>query len=221
MQREVILTADGSATIAIPEINATYHSKHGAIRESMHVFIETGLRHLPQQPAGNTIHLFEMGFGTGLNALLTLQEAMAAGQNIHYHAIELFPLPEEKIAALNYGEQLNMPSLFHQLHQCPWEEDVPINEHFTLYKTNQPLEQFTTTQLYDLVYYDAFAPGHQPELWTKEIFRSLYNQLQPNGILVTYCSKGEVRRAMQAAGLSVAKLPGPPGKREIVRATRP
>lgn len=204
MKRELQLTADGSHTIAIPDMNVTYHSTHGAIRESMHVFIQAGLQAL-QLPA---VRIFEMGFGTGLNALLTMQHADIP---VYYYAVEQYPLTAEEVEGLSYGNEL---------HAYPWDEDVEINERFTLHKAHVSLLSVQPEQEFDLIYYDAFAPGAQPELWTREVFEKLYGMLAAGGILVTYCSKGDVRRAMLAAGFKVEKLAGPPGKREMLRAKK-
>lgn len=223
MERTIITTRDGSHTIAIPEMNVTYHSHHGAIQESLHVFIHAGLHavidhHLP------VIHILEMGFGTGLNALLTLIEAERLGQNVHYSAIEQFPLPVSQAAGLNYCKQLNRQDLqpaFERLHQCEWEKDIPVTDHFTLKKSETNLIGLSIHQPVHVVYFDAFAPNAQPELWTKEVFENIITLMESGGLLVTYCSKGDVRRAMQGAGFKVEKLPGPPGKREMVRAVKP
>lgn len=212
-------TADGSVTIAIPELQVTYHSKHGAIQESMHVFIEAGLKPMLHQQ--HTLRIFEMGFGTGLNALLTMIEANRHQQKILYEAVEAYPLESELITKLNYCEQTpEWQPYFEQLHTAPWGQPVAITEHFTIQKHNIPLINYSTNQPFHLIYYDAFAPGAQPELWTVEMFSHLFNLLDDGGILVTYCSKGDVRRAMKAAGFTVEKIPGPPGKREMVRAKK-
>lgn len=221
-EREIIITADGSVTIAIPQLHVTYHSKHGAIQESMHVFIEAGLKPLLHQQ--ETINLFEMGFGTGLNALLSLIEAEKHQQKINYQAVEAFPLEKEIVGGLNYCEQLHQPQLkplFEQLHASPWNQSINLTPWFTLQKDHTTLFNLSTAQLFNLIYYDAFAPNAQPELWTVDAFTQLFNMLTAGGILVTYCSKGDVRRAMQAAGFSIEKIPGPPGKREMVRARKP
>lgn len=222
MEREIMITADGSVTIAIPELNVTYHSKHGALQESMHVFIEAGLKPLLHRQ--ETICIFEMGFGTGLNALLTLMEAEKHQQKIYYQSVEAFPLEKEMVARLNYCEQLQRPELkplFEQLHASPWNQPITLTPWFALQKNNTTLFNLSTNQLFNLIYYDAFAPNAQPELWTVDAFTHLFSMLMEGGILVTYCSKGNVRRAMQAAGFTVAKIPGPPGKREMVRAGKP
>lgn len=203
-------------------MNVTYHSQHGAIQESMHVFIHAGLEPIVnlQLPI---IKILEMGFGTGLNALLTLIEAEKLHQKIEYTTLELYPIEEEKVMSLNYCKQLNrqdLQTVFSQLHQCEWEKDVAITPFFTLKKNRTNLINLSTYQLFNLVYFDAFAPNAQPELWTQQVFEKIITMMEPGGMLVTYCSKGEVRRAMQAAGFIVEKIPGPPGKREMVRALR-
>lgn len=221
MERYIQLTADGSHTVLVPALNVTYHSTHGALQESRHVFTGAGL--LPLSGQHQHLHIFEMGFGTGLNALLTLQEAIGREQAVTYHAIELYPLPAAELQALNYMELLP-GSPFQALHEAPWEQDVSLHPLFTLRKMQTSLEQYLgrpAHPFFHLVYFHAFAPEIQPELWTAGVFAQLYARLHPGGRLVTYCSKGVVRRAMRSAGFRVEKLPGPPGKREILRATRP
>lgn len=221
MQRNLIITGDGSHSVEVPYMNVTYHSTHGAIRESLHVFIEAGLKPLLHRQ--ETIHIFEMGFGTGLNALLTLIEATRHQQKINYQAVEAFPLEKEIALQLNYCGQLQQPEwepLFEQLHTSPWDQPITLNPWFTVQKHYTTLFNISVNQPANLIYYDAFAPNAQPELWTVEIFTKLYGILAGGGILVTYCSKGDVRRAMQAAGFTVEKIPGPPGKREMVRAVK-
>jgi tRNA U34 5-methylaminomethyl-2-thiouridine-forming methyltransferase MnmC len=220
MERKIILTKDGSHSISVPELNVTYHSIHGAIQESLYVFIEAGLKYFSPTLR---IKIFEMGFGTGLNALLTLMQAEQSVQPVHYTAVELFPLNNEEVNSLNYCSILNQPSyqpLFEKIHQSEWEKDIAITSHFTLHKSNTSLVNFSTHQPFNLLYYDAFAPAAQPELWTREIFEKLYTMMSPPGILVTYCSKGDVRRAMQSAGFVIEKIPGPQGKREMIRARK-
>ena len=223
MQRKLILTSDGSHTILLPELNVTYHSIHGALQESKHVFIEAGLKSL--NPARKTIvNIFEMGFGTGLNTLLTMIEAENLTRAIHYEAIEQFPLGNTEIGSLNYCKQLDREDLqpaFEQLHHCECEKQIELTSRFTFKKIQANLLNFGTPETFELIYFDAFAPNVQPELWTKEIFDKMFEMLEPGGILVTYCSKSDVRRAMQAAGFTVEKLPGPKGKREIIRGAHP
>lgn len=186
----------------------------------MHVYIESGLKYLLSKGSFEQLHLLEMGFGTGLNVFLTAIETESSKQKIHYTTVEQFPLDRETLSCLNYTEYLGHERLFHQLHESNWMEDIIISDYFKLRKENVSLLDYSTSQQFNLIYYDAFAPAAQPELWTKEIFEQLFHLLQHNGILVTYCSKGDVRRAMQAAGFTVTKLPGPPGKREILRAMK-
>lgn len=224
MNREIIITADGSQSIRVPGLNVTYHSIHGAIQESLHVFIEAGFYGSGRLQRPEPYRVFEVGFGTGLNALLTLIEAEKAGVKVYYETIELFPLNEQEISSLNYYQILNRPDLqtvFEKMHKCEWEKEVAITNFFTLTKKkNEPLNH-STLQPFNLIYFDAFAPNAQPELWTQEVFDKMYSLLEPGGILVTYCSKGDVRRAMIAAGFQVEKLQGPPHKREMIRATLP
>jgi tRNA U34 5-methylaminomethyl-2-thiouridine-forming methyltransferase MnmC len=187
----------------------------------MHVFINAGLQPLLNRK--EAIHVFEMGFGTGLNALLTLQQALKNRQKILYTCIELYPLEAGMHAQLNYPEHLQDASLqayFDKMHGCNWEENISIHPLFAFQKSNISLIDFSSNQPFDLVYFDAFDPAVQPELWTEKIFKQLLYMLSPGGILVTYSSKGTVRRAMMAAGFAVEKLKGPTGKREIVRAIK-
>lgn len=224
MQRKLIVTGDGSHSVQVPEWKVSYHSIHGAIRESLHVFIEAGLQYwFHQHPEATTCTIFEMGFGTGLNALLTLQEAQQQGRKIVYESAEAYPLETVLIDALNYCDALQRSDLketFQVMHSCPWNLSVPVTADFILKKVHTGLQSYSTDQRVNLIYYDAFAPNAQPELWTTAIFQQLIKMLLPGGILVTYCSKGAVRRAMQAAGFTVEILAGPPGKREMLRATR-
>lgn len=221
MKKEIIITADGSNTVAIPEMNVTYHSHHGAIQESVHVFIEAGLRYISGRlERRDTLRIFEMGFGTGLNAFLTAIEVKKTKTNIHYTAVETAPLSLQEAGKLNYTQVLSYEELFQQLHQCNWNAEVQLSDCFSITKLHTDLAAFQSFHLYHLIFYDAFAPSAQPELWTQEVFEKLFAMLEPNGVLVTYCSKSDVRRAMQAAGFMVEKLPGPKGKREMVRATQ-
>lgn len=215
--RERMATRDGSHTIIIPEKRVAYHSVHGALQESQHVFIETGWRLVSNRLQASTIAVFEMGFGTGLNAFLTAIEAAANRRATAYTAIELSPLSWEEAGLLNYTDILGHTGLFRQLHKCAWKEEVRINDFFTLQKVQADLLLYSSSRRFDLIYYDAFAPSAQPELWTKEVFEKLFVMLNENGVLVTYCAKGNVRRAMIAAGFAVERLPGPPGKRQMLQ----
>jgi tRNA U34 5-methylaminomethyl-2-thiouridine-forming methyltransferase MnmC len=222
MKRELIQTKDGSPTISVEGTRFSYHSHHGAITESKHIFINAGLRQLPKTET--PIAIFEMGFGTGLNALLTFDTAAGIHHAIYYSAIELFPLEKEIWEQLSYPSLLHKPALepvLSLMHSCSWGTDHRISDSFILHKQQQDLLQYQPNRKFNLIYFDAFAPEGQPELWTAEIFKKMYDMLEPGGLLLTYSSKGTVRRAMQTAGFTVEKIPGPPGKREITRATRP
>lgn len=223
MEKKIIITGDGSHSIAVPELNSTYHSIHGAIQESRHVFIEAGLKYLLNQAPEKQLSILEVGFGTGLNALLTSIEVEQSGIDIYYVALEPLPITTKEASLLNYCDQLSRKELqedFVSMHEYEWDKNIALTENMLMHKSGSHLQNFQHTTKFDLIYYDAFAPSAQPELWTTEIFQKLFDMLKPNGILVTYCSKGYVRRAMIAAGFTVKKLPGPPGKREISRATK-
>lgn len=215
MKRTVQITADGSATMYSPLYDATYHSKHGAVQESMHVFIKHGLEYMVQQKADTSIAVFEMGFGTGLNALLTANYAIANNVVIDYETLELHPLIAEELEGVNYEDKYGV---LKSMHQAAWGMTEHLHDIFSLTKQEQSLLAYEPSRLFDVIYYDAFAPSAQPELWTVDIFKKLYAMLNEGGILVTYCSKSDVRRAMLAAGFNVEKLQGPPGKREMLRA---
>lgn len=220
MKRELYLTADGSHTIVLPDMQVTYHSTYGALQESNHIYIQAGLKQaLLNYREG--LNVFEMGFGTGLNALLSVQAAINNKRPIHYQAVELHPISPDEAAKLNYTAQLSDSGpTFSLLHSSAWEEDIVINPLFTLHKSHDSITSLQVDKHFHVIYYDAFAPDVQPELWGPAIFEKLYNWLYPEGILVTYCSKGSVRRTMQSAGFRVEKLAGPPGKREILRAIK-
>lgn len=219
-KREIITSGDGSHTVRIPELNISYHSRHGAILESMHIFIRAGLHHLVEKGWEGTVRIFEMGLGTGLNAFLTLLEAERLNLKIHYTAVEPFPLSHEEAGILNYPDTLGHRDLFLRLHHCPWEKEEKITDLFTLVKHPIALAGFESAQPVHLIYFDAFDPLSQPEVWTVEVFRQMYSLLLPGGFLLTYCSKGDVRRAMKSAGFHIKKIPGPWGKRDMVRAGR-
>jgi tRNA U34 5-methylaminomethyl-2-thiouridine-forming methyltransferase MnmC len=222
MHRVLQLTSDGSHTIAIPEQNITYHSHHGAIQESMHVFIQAGLAPLWQSlPAHTVIRVLEIGFGTGLNALLTLREAALRQHKVQYTTLEKYPLTQTEVLQLNHGALLDMQDHFLRLHSADWEEEITITPFFSLQKIQCTLPAPITAGPVHCILFDAFAPDIQPELWSQSFFEQLFRLLLPGGSLVTYSSKGSIRRALAAAGFTVEKLPGPYGKREMVRAHRP
>lgn len=215
-----LLTKDGSSTLYSTRFDEHYHSLHGAIQESEHVFIQMGLRPLLLEK--EHLSILEIGLGTGLNALLTLLRAPE--QHIYYNGIEAYPLEKEAIAQLNYDQQLSgiaIHKLLEKIHSCPWNMDVEIHPAFTLHKSKVQLEDFQSKRKFDLIYFDAFAPNTQPELWTTDIFSKIFTYSEPGAIFVTYSSKGAVRRALISAGFEVEKIPGPPGKREMLRAKRP
>jgi tRNA U34 5-methylaminomethyl-2-thiouridine-forming methyltransferase MnmC len=222
MERHILVTGDGSHTIGVTGTNVTYHSTHGAIQESTHIYINAGLRPLLQQHS--PLYIFEMGFGTGLNALLTLQGVIAQQQPVYYETIELYPLPAAETQALNYNNLLKTAAGYglEALHSAAWEEVVPVHPQFSLLKKQQSLSAYlnTPSRLFHLVYFDAFAPDVQPELWNATIFEQLAAHMYSGGVLVTYCSKSAVRKDLEAVGFTVEKLTGPPGKREIIRATK-
>jgi len=218
LKREIKLTKDGSHTLFIPELNEHYHSTHGAIQEAIHVYIEAGLRFSDNDP----IQILEIGFGTGLNAYLSLVEAEKAHRQVLYHTLERFPVEEEQVKILNYPEQIDydQKDLFYKIHQAEWEKLCRITDYFSIKKLEGDLRNFNFNEKYDLIYFDAFAPDIQPELWELDIFKKLYHCTNDDAIVVTYCSKGIVKRALRAAGFQVKRLPGPPGKHHILRATK-
>lgn len=224
MNRELLMTEDGSFTISIPEMQLTYHSTRGAIQESEHVFIKTGLKFFIEKNKNKkTIDIFEMGFGTGLNALLTFMESEKSQLKINYTTIDSFPLELSIISSLNYHTELwevGLLVFFDRIHNAEWNTEITVAPGFDLYKQTSDLKNFSTERSFDLIYFDAFDPKTQPELWTKEIFDKMFSMLREGGVLVTYSSKSEVRKAMKSAGFEVQKLAGPPGKREIVRAEK-
>ncbi|GAA4344723.1 tRNA (5-methylaminomethyl-2-thiouridine)(34)-methyltransferase MnmD [Flaviaesturariibacter amylovorans] len=220
MDRRIIATKDGSHTLELPGSSTTYHSRHGAMEESRHVFVHTGLGFAAARFQQTPLRIFEMGFGTGLNALLTAIEAERRKLPVRYTTIEAHPVPAGLATQLNFGEAAGAPELFAALHGTHWGGDVALSPFFTIRKEQAVLEEFRSTQRFHVIYYDAFAPSAQPELWTTERFRQLHDLLLPGGVLTTYCSKSVVRKAMEDAGLLVTKPPGPWGKREMVRAER-
>lgn len=222
MERIIEETADGGKTLYVPSLDEHYHSVKGVFAEAMHIFISTGLRH----SAVSSPSVLEVGFGTGLNAFLTMQEAEQTERDITYTALELYPLEWSLIEQLDYtrGSSPEMTALYRTMHSAPWGQPSSITPHFSLLKKQCDLTipaQWLEPGRYDVIYFDAFAPEKQPEMWTPQVFASMYDALADGGILVTYCAKGVVRRTMQAAGFTVERLPGPPGgKREILRATK-
>lgn len=219
MKREIIITSDGSSTIHLPEWDEQYHSKHGAIQEAKHVFIKSGLSLF----SNKNISILEIGFGTGLNSFITFLEAPKFNLDINYVGVEAYPVATEEIEKLNYVSELNannFENTFRQMHQLQWEFKNEITTNFTLTKRKQFFNEIIDDQVFNLIYFDAFGARVQPELWTEDIFKIMYKALKNGGVLVTYSAKGSVRRAMQQVGFTVERLSGPPGKREMLRATK-
>lgn len=219
MKREIITTEDGSVTIFLPEMQETYHSKFGAIQEANHVFIKNGL-HLTQ---GEPIAILEIGFGTGLNAFITFLESVKNNQKINYVGVEAYPIEPEHSSLLNYAGQLGANEyldVFNLMHNAPWETEVVLSENFTFTKRRQFFEDIEDEDTYNLIYFDAFGYPSQPHLWSEAIFKKMYTALKKPGILVTYACRSVIKNNMKAAGFITAKLPGPPGKRETLRATK-
>ena len=212
-----LITRDGSSTLYAPKFQQHYHSIHGALQESLHVFVEAGLRSIPEELT--SLYVLEMGLGTGLNALLT--HKYAGNRIISYVGIEAYPITKTQWQQLNYPEFVSSPSEINALHEAPWGQWVSIFPQFRLYKHLGLLEDYQTTERFHLVYFDAFAPDAQPELWTAEIMAKIYHHCLPGAVFVTYSAKGSVRRALQSVGFQVEKIPGPPGKREMLRGTKP
>jgi len=217
MSNKLVITNDGSHSIFNPEVNETYHSKHGAIVEAEYVFIKNGL--LAENK--KQFSILEVGFGTGLNALLTAQKAQQKKIAINYHGIELYPVPKESYIQLNFTELIGEEkSKLLNLHECNWEEEHVINKFFKLTKNEIALENYTSKTKFDIIYFDAFSPEKQAELWTAEVFQNMYDLLKEDGFLVTYCAKGVVKRTMKAVGFEIVVLDGPPGKRQMTRANK-
>jgi len=218
----LIKTGDGSNSLLNSELDETYHSRHGAIQESLHVFIKHGLQFWLQKNQAKEIAILEVGFGTGLNALLTLQESIKNGSKIHYTTLEAFPVSMELIDQLNYAQQLDFDSahpFFQSIHHCEWNAFVAINDNFILNKCKGKIQEINLSDAtYDIVYFDAFAPAKQPEMWELPMLEKAVRSLKPNGIFVTYCAQGQLKRNLKTLGMRVESLPGPPGKREMVRA---
>ena len=225
MKRKIITTSDGSKTIQIEDWNEQYHSIHGAINEANHVFIKHGLLFYCSQiidDQSTRINILEIGFGTGLNAFLSLIESEKQKWPINYVGVEAYPVASHEIDQLNYVELISEShrSLFNKMHETSWEESHQIFNSFRLEKQQKFFKDITDENRYDIVYFDAFGARVQPELWTEDIFKLMYQALKPKGVLVTYAAKGSVRRAMHAVGFEVERLPGPPGKREMLRARK-
>ena len=219
MKREIIITDDGSTTIRIPDWDENYHSTHGAIQEAKHVFIKNGLNLFQKQ---DSISILEIGFGTGLNAFITFLETLTKDK-VNYVGIEAYPISEEEIAQMNYVTELQATqyqAVFDKMHSCDWESQQNITDNFILTKRKQFFQDIDDKEQYDLIYFDAFGFPLQPELWSEAIFKKMYDALLPKGTLVTYACRSSIKNAMLSVGFSIEKLPGAPGKREMLRATK-
>ena len=219
MKREIIITDDGSTTIRIPDWDENYHSTHGAIQEAKHVFIKNGLDIFKNQ---DSISILEIGFGTGLNAFITFLETVNK-EKVNYVGVEAYPISREEIAQMNYVTELQATQyqvVFDKMHACDWESHQNITENFILTKRKQFFQDIEDKEQYDLIYFDAFGFPLQPELWSEAIFKKMYEALLPKGTLVTYACRSSIKNAMLSVGFSIEKLPGAPGKREMLRATK-
>ena len=215
MKREIITTLDGSTTIHLPEWNESYHSKHGAIQEAYHVFIKNGLSLFEDK----SVSVLEIGFGTGLNAFITFLEANKNNLFINYTAVEAYPVSIEEALEMNYLKELdsqNFDYIFKKMHSSNWNEKLILNKYFSFMKQKLFFQDINNQNEFDLIYFDAFGYRVQPELWSTAIFQIMYNALKFKGILVTYAARGVVKRSLQEVGFNVKKMPGPPGKREMM-----
>ncbi|MCK5856557.1 MAG: tRNA (5-methylaminomethyl-2-thiouridine)(34)-methyltransferase MnmD [Bacteroidales bacterium] len=220
LARELIITDDGSHSICVPELDESYHSSHGAIQEARHIYIKDALVFSAKH--GSNLNVLEIGFGTGLNTFLSYQYALENGLRIHYHGVEKYPLLESEYSQLNYsGDENSQHELFLKLHQSDWEREEKINDFFTLYKEQKDIRLLQLPDnFYDVVYFDAFGPDVQPDLWSEKVFRKIFHSMKEGAVMTTYSVKGQVRRVMKTVGFSVEKIPGPSGKREITRAVK-
>mgnify|MGYP001174106028 CR=1 FL=1 len=215
---ELIVTGDGSHSLLNPQLNETYHSVHGAVRESRHVFIQEGLAYWTERNAGS-VSILEIGFGTGLNALLALEFSQNTEREIYYHTLEAYPLESTVYSQLNYGEKIMGREWLTRLHEAPWGTRHAMTERFTIKKDKERLQDLEIDAAgYDLVFFDAFAPSRQPEMWELPVLQKVVAGLRPSGVFVTYCARGQVKRDLRGLGLVLETLPGPPGKKEMIRA---
>lgn len=216
MKREIITTLDGSTTIHLPELKESYHSKHGAIQEAYHVFIKNGLSLFSE-----SVSVLEIGFGTGLNAFITYLESQKNNQIVDYVGVEAYPIEFKEAKLMNYVSELNASNeteLFQKMHTSDWEVKQLFSSAFSLTKRKQFFQDINDVAAFDLIYFDAFGYSVQPELWSLEIFKKMFSALKPKGVIVTYACRTSIKNAMKEAGFTVEKLPGAPGKREMLRA---
>ena len=215
---EIRLTADGSKTLYLPHLDETYHSSHGAIQEAVHVFIEHGLTYVSQKTESITV--FEMGFGTGLNALLTALWAQKHQRLIHSIGIEHYPIEEDLWRQMEFVQVESEIALYAKIMSSEWGKFQEINPFFELKKIEQTVHDLDLNEKVDLIYFDAFGPKVQAEMWDLPVLKKMYDMLMPGGIFVTYCAQGQMRRNLKSLGFTLEELPGPPGKREMTRATK-
>lgn len=218
MERKIIVTKDGSVTIHIEDWDESYHSKHGAIQEAYHVFIKNGLDNFKNDLK---VSILEIGFGTGLNAFITFLEAKKRNLDVEYVGVEAYPISQEEVNQLNYVTELQADdflSTFKFIHEADWEKKIEVDSAFKLTKRKQFFQDINDKEKYDLIYFDAFGFRVQPELWDETIFKKMYEALLPNGVLVTYACRSSIKKAMLNVGFQVERLPGAPGKREMLRA---
>lgn len=221
--REIRVTGDGSHTIYVPELNESYHSTHGAVQESLHVFIDAGIRYYLQDNAPGELQIFEVGFGTGLNAVLAAIFAEQELTNVYFESIEAYPISGKEVDALNYpqvlrGEHANQ--LFQNIHESNWEESLAMSDRFSIKKVNISIQDYQANNRFHICFFDAFAPSKQPEMWELDVLKKIHNLLVPGGVFVTYCAKGQLKRDLKKLGFEVQSIPGPPGKKEMVRAIK-
>jgi len=210
-------TPDGSYTIYNSELNENYHSEFGAQTESNYVYIKQGLSIIQKK----VIHVFEMGFGTGLNAYLAWTYAQEYNKIVHFISIEKFPVSVDFLPVPSFiDNRMDSVTAWNNIQQAAWNSTRNVDNSFILTKLNVDIADFEHYSTYDIIFYDAFAPSVQPELWTPVIFKALHSRLNPEGILVTYSSAGIVKRALISAGFTLQRLPGPPGKKHMLRAIK-
>lgn len=222
-EKKFLITEDGSHTIYIPELDETYHSTHGAINESNHVFINNGLNYLVEREKRDNVKLFEVGFGTGLNTLLSAIYAEEHRIHLRYESLEAFPLSSLETKKLNYSELIKSPiskEVFKVIHESAWNQWIDVSTNFQLKKVKNTIGEYMGQESFDICFFDAFAPSKQPDMWELSILQKISDLLVSNGIFVTYCAKGQLKRDLKSIGFEVETLPGPPGKFEMVRATK-
>ncbi|HQW68474.1 MAG TPA: tRNA (5-methylaminomethyl-2-thiouridine)(34)-methyltransferase MnmD [Flavobacterium sp.] len=227
MKKEIIQTKDGSTTFYLPELNETYHSKNGAIQEAYHVFIKNGFslfegHELLRTGEAKPISILEIGFGTGLNAFITSLESQNNNQTVDYVGVEAYPITQEEALTMNYANQIDASKneVFQKIHQIDWEIPIQVNPTFQLTKRKQLFQDIVDVEVFDLIYFDAFGYDVQPELWSDEIFEKMFIALKSGGVLVTYACRSVIKNSMISAGFKIEKLPGAPGKREMLRASK-